>query len=229
MSMRAYAIFLAALTVGCSSASSSGSTDTPTTPTTPSTSAYSVSVDSALAIRTATVGTSIPAEVHVTQNSQPASGVTVTWSVTTGGGTVNPTTSVTNSAGVATTTWTLSDTARASTLTGGITGVSSANLQVTTTPGPATALVRGGADSVAVVAGGSTLLTARVTDKSGNAVSGVSVGWTSTGGSLTSTTTVTGISGNGQVVFSTDAAPRSYTVTATVAGIGVLTFKVVGL
>ena len=32
-----------------------------------------------------------------------------------------------------------------------------------------------------------------------------------------------------QVVFSTDSAPKSYTVTATVAGIGALTFKVVGL
>ena len=170
-----------------------------------------------------------PGGVHVTQNSQPASGVTVTWSVSTGGGTANPTTSVTNSAGVATTTWTLSDTVRTSTLTGGITGVSSANLQVTTTAGPPTMLVRASPDSVAVVAGSSTLITARVTDKSGNAVSGVTVGWTSTGGALTTTTTVTGASGNGQVVFSTDAAPKSYTVTATVAGIGALTFKVVGL
>lgn len=227
--MRAYTFFLAALTVACGSDSSSGSTDTPTTPTTPTTNAYSITVDSAFAIRTAMVGTSLPAEVHVAQNSQPASGVTVTWSVSTGGGTANPTTSVTNSAGVATTTWTLSDTVRASTLTGGITGVSSANLQVTTTAGPPTMLVRAGPDSVAVVAGSSTLITARVTDKSGNAVSGVTVGWTSTGGALTTTTTVTGASGNGQVVFSTDAAPKSYTVTATVAGIGALTFKVVGL
>lgn len=227
--MRIYAFLAAVLTVACGSDSSSGSTDTPTTPTTPSTTAYVVSVDSAFAIRTARVGTSIPAEVRVSQNSQPAAGITVTWSVSTGGGTANPTTSVTNSAGVATTTWTLSDTVRTSKLTGGITGVSSADLQVTTTAGPATAIVRASADSVGVVAGSSTLLTARVTDKSGNSVSGVTVNWTSTGGSLTSTTTVTGTGGNGQVVFSTDAAPRSYTVTATVAGIGALTFKVVGL
>ena len=228
--MRIYAFLFAALIVACSSdSSSSGTTETPTTPTTPSPNARAVTVDSAFAIRTAMVGTSIPAEVRVTQNSQPASGVTVTWSVSTGGGTANPTTSVTNSAGVATTTWTLSDTVRTSKLTGGITGESSAVLQVTTTAGPATTLVRAGPDSVAVVAGSSTLITARVTDKSGNSVSGVSVGWTSTGGSLTATTTVTGASGNGQVVFSTDPAPRSYTVTATVAGIGALTFKVVGL
>jgi len=227
--MRIYAFLFAALTVACSSDSSSGTTETPTTPTTPSPNARAVTVDSAFAIRTAMVGTSIPAEVHVTQNGQPASGVTVTWSVSTGGGTANPTTSLTNSAGVATTTWTVSDTVRTSKLTGGITGESSAVLQVTTTAGPATTLVRAGPDSVAVVAGSSTLITARVTDKSGNSVSGVSVGWTSTGGSLTATTTVTGASGNGQVVFSTDPAPRSYTVTATVAGIGALTFKVVGL
>jgi phage tail sheath gpL-like len=68
-----------------------------------------------------------------------------------------------------------------------------------------------------------------VTDKSGNAVPGATVTWTASGGSLTTTSTVTGSSGNGQVVFSTDATPKSYTVTATVAGIGALTFKVVGL
>ena len=118
---------------------------------------------------------------------------------------------------------------RTATLTGGIAGVSAANLLVTTTAGPATAIVRASADSVAVVAGSSTLVTAKVTDRSGNAVPGVSVAWTTTGGTLTTAATVTGSSGNAQVVFSTASAPRSYTVTATVAGIGALTFKVVGL
>lgn len=42
-------------------------------------------------------------------------------------------------------------------------------------------------------------------------------------------TTITGASGNGQVVFSTETVKKSYTVTATVAGIGALTFQVVGL
>jgi adhesin/invasin len=229
--MRAPVFLLAALAVACSSDSSSnsGTNSNPTTPTTPTTNGYSVSVDSVFASRTAMVGTSLPSEVRVSLNGQPAAGVTITWTVSAGGGTANPTTSVSNSAGVATTIWTLGDTARAATLTGGITGVSAANLLVTATAGPATAIARASADSVAVVAGSSTLLTARVTDKSGNVVPGVSVAWTATGGTLTSATTVTGSSGNADVVFSTDGAPRSYTVTATVTGISALTFKVVGL
>lgn len=228
--MRALVLLLAVLAVACSSDSSnSGTSNTPTTPTTPTTNGYSVSVDSVFGSRTAMVGTSLPSEVRVSLNGQPAGGATITWTVSAGGGTANPTTSLTNAAGVATTTWTLSDTVRTATLTGGIAGVSAANLLVTTTAGPATAIVRASADSVAVVAGSSTLLTAKATDKSGNLVPGVSVAWTATGGALTSATTVTGSSGNAEVVFSTDGAPRSYTVTATVTGIGALTFKVVGL
>jgi hypothetical protein len=182
-----------------------------------------------LAIRTAVVGTLIPASVHVAQNGQPAPGVTITWTVSSGGGTVSAPTSVSDSSGVAATTWTLGDTVRTATLTGGIVGVASANLQVTTTAGPATAVVKASADSVAIVAGANTLLTVRVTDKTGNAVSGANVAWTASGGTLTTTTTVTGSSGNGEVVFSTEGTPKSYTVTATVAGVVALTFKVVGL
>ena len=112
--MRAPVFLLAALAVACSSDSSStsGTNSNPTTPTTPTTNGYSVSVDSVFATRTAMVGTSLPSEVRVSLNGQPAAGVTITWTVSTGGGTANPTTSVTNSAGVAATVWTLSDTVR---------------------------------------------------------------------------------------------------------------------
>jgi adhesin/invasin len=228
--MRFHHLLVAGLVVACSSPDRDSGTGTlPTTPTTPSTNGYSITVDSALAIRTAVVGTSVPASVHVAQNGQPAPGVTITWTVSAGGGTVSSPTSVTDSSGVAATTLTLGDTVRTVTLTGGIAGVASANLQVTTTAGPPAAVAKVSADSVAIVAGANTLLTVRVTDKTGNAVSGAAVAWTASGGALTTATTVTGPSGNGQVVFSTDATPKSYTVTATVAGIGALTFKVVGL
>ena len=219
--------FFAALAVACSKDSSSGST--PTTPTTPSTSAIGISVDSALVSRTAVVGSVLPAMVHVTQSGQPASGITITWTVSTGGGSVAAPTTVSDASGVATNTWTLSDTARTSTLTAGVVNVASATLQVTTTAGPPVAVAKASPDSVGVVAGANTLLTVHVTDKSGNSVPGVSVSWSATGGTLTAATTVTGPSGNGQVVFSTETAKKSYTVTATVAGIGALTFKVVGL
>ena len=228
--MRSHFLLAAAFVTACSSGDSGSGTGTlPTTPTTPSTNGYSITVDSALAVRTAMVGTSVPASVNVALNGQPASGVTITWTVSAGGGTVSAPTSVTNASGVAATTWTLGDTIRVVTLTGGIVGVASANLQVTTTAGPPVAAVKVSADSVAIVAGANTLLTVRVTDKTGNSVSGATVGWSASGGALTAATTVTGDSGQGEVVFSTEGTPKSYTVTATVAGIGALTFKVVGL
>jgi len=218
---------LAAVAVACSSDRTGGTG--PTTPTDSSTVGLTVSVDSGFADRTAVVGTTVPAHVHVTKAGQPAAGVTVAWTVSTGGGTVSAASSVSDASGAAVTSWTLNDTVRVSTLTAAVVGVSSTTLQVTTIGGAAAAVVKASADSVAVVAGSSTLLTVRVTDKTGNPVTGAAVAWTATGGSLTTTTTTTGASGNGQVVFSTDGTPKSYTVTATVAGIGALTFKVVGL
>jgi adhesin/invasin len=222
-------VFLAAAAAACSSDSGSGGSTSPTTPTTPSTNGIAITVDTALAARTAVVGSVLPASVHVTQNGQPAPNISVTWTVSAGGGSVAAATTVSDASGIATNTWTLSDTARVSILTAGIVNVASVTLQATTTAGPPAAVVKVSADSVVVVAGATTLLTVRVTDKTGNPVPGVSVSWAASGGALTTTTTTTGSSGNGQVVFSTDASPKSYTVTATVAGIGALTFKVVGL
>jgi hypothetical protein len=59
-------------------------------------------------------------------------------------------------------------------------------------------------------------------------VAGVVVAWTTTGGALTGATTTTGASGNAEVAFSSDPSPRSYTITATAAGLGATTFTVVG-
>ena len=206
-----------------------GTTSTGTTTPPPSATTPSLSVDSGYADRTAVVGTTVPAAVHVAVNGVPTGGITVSWNPSASGGTVNPTTSVSDASGLATTQWTLNDTVRVSTLTAAVVNAASVTMQMTTIGGAASASSKVTADSVAVVAGASTLLTVRVKDKSGNPVTGAIVTWTTTGGALTTTTTTTGSSGNGQVVFSTDRAPQSYTVTATAAGLGSLTFKVVGL
>ena len=223
------ALSAAALTAACGSDNgTTGSTGTITPPPTAST--PSVSIDSGFEARTAVVGSTIPANVHVAVNGVPTGGITVTWNVSTSGGTSNPTTSVTDANGFATTQWTLNDTVRVSTLTAAVVNASSVTLQVTTIGGAATTVAKVTADSVAVVAGASTLITVRVKDKAGNPVTGATITWTkSGGGALTAATTTTGSSGNGQVVFSTDPTPKSYTVTATAGSLGSLTFKVVGL
>ena len=52
-----------------------------------------------------------PLEVRVTRGGSAVAGTTVSWSVTDGGGSVNPTSSATDNAGMASTTWTLGATA----------------------------------------------------------------------------------------------------------------------
>jgi len=231
--MRLSRVCLLMIAIGsaaCGSDSPAKSDDGGSTPTGPTTSnGINVTVDTALISRTAVVGSKLPAQVRVTQNGVPAAGIGITWSLSKGGGTVDPATSSTDANGIASTTWTLNDTVRTSVLTGAVVGSASATLTVTSTAGPVAAVKKVSPDSIGVVAGASTNVTVRVTDKSGNAIPGCTVKWTATGGALTVTSTTTGSSGNGQVVFSTEAAPKSYTVTATVDGIGSVTFKVVGL
>ncbi len=60
----------------------------------------------------------------------PLSGITVTWAVTAGGGTVTPTTSVTNASGIARTAWTLGQTAGANTVTATVSGIAPATFTV---------------------------------------------------------------------------------------------------
>lgn len=59
--------------------------------------------------QSAVVGTALaaPNVVRVTQSGAAQSGVSVTWAVTAGGGSVDPATSTTDSDGLASTTWTL--------------------------------------------------------------------------------------------------------------------------
>lgn len=63
-----------------------------------------------------------PLVVGVTQDGGPVAGVTVTWTVTAGGGSVDPTTSNTGAAGTASTTWTLGSAAGANTVQASATG-----------------------------------------------------------------------------------------------------------
>ena len=187
-----------------------------------------IAVDSAFAVRSTVVGTSLPAKVRVTLNGTPVLGAAVTWTPATRSGTVSPTASLTDSTGYATTTWIVGDTVGTQTLTASITGAS-ANLVADVAAGPAATLTKVTADSSAVVAGASLLLTVRTTDKFGNVVSGVPVTWSSSSGALSLTSTTTGASGQAEVAFTTTTTPGLATVTASVVGFGTATFKVVGM
>lgn len=98
--------------------------------------------------QTADVGMEVadPLVVRVTQDGVPLSGRTVTWSVTAGGGSVDPTSSTTDASGNASTTWTLGPSAGANTVQAAAAGVagSPVSFQATgedNTPPPMTAAV----------------------------------------------------------------------------------------
>jgi hypothetical protein len=226
--MRPYPFLVAALCAAAACSHDATSSPSPSTPgTSTSSSGLNISVDSTFANRTAVVATTIPAAVHVTLSGQPSAGVTVSWIVPASGGSVSPASSTTDASGVATATWTLGDTARAYTLTAAITGAS-VTLQTTATAGNPAALTRISPDTLVMAAGASTLITVRAADKFGNPAAGVVVAWATNGGALTAATTTTGTSGNAEVAFSSDPSPRSYTISATAAGLGAATFTVVG-
>lgn len=223
--MRMKLPFLVATLLGAAACSKDSSSLPTTSPTTSN--GFNVVADSGVSGRTVTVHSTIPVTVHVTQNSTAAAGQTVTWSVGTTNGSVSAATSTTDANGAASVNWTVGDTARVYTLVASLTGTST-NITATAVGGAVAALAKVSADSSAVVAGGALTLVARAGDKLGNGTPGIIVNWTATGGTLTAAPTTTGNSGNASVNFVT-TAPGTYFVTATVAGVGSVTFKVVAL
>jgi len=141
--------------------------------------------------QSATVNTAVttaPSVVVRDANNNPVSGVSVTFAVASGGGTVNPVTAVvTNTSGVAAvTSWTLGTVAGVNTLTATATGLTGSPLTFTATgnPGAATTLSKTAGDAQTAVVGSAVSVPpqVRVTDAFGNGVSGVSVTYAVTTG-----------------------------------------------
>ncbi|HXT17195.1 MAG TPA: Ig-like domain-containing protein [Gemmatimonadaceae bacterium] len=227
-----FSLAAVALTAACHKDSTGELPTTPSTPSTPgsstSSSGLTITADTGLIGDTVLVTSVLQVKVHVTQNNTPVSGTAVTWTVSSGGGSVSAPSSTTDASGAAVVTWTIGDTARTNALSAGITGATVA-VTVTAIGGKPTQLLKVTADSSAVVSGAALLLVARATDKFGNAAPGVAVTWSASGGTLSTPTSTTGLSGNASVNFVTPAKAGTSTVTASVAGLGSVTFKVVGL
>jgi len=196
--------------------------------TTPTPTVYSVTFDSGTVDSTAaTVGTSIPIHIHVTKAGAGVANAPVTWTVSTGHGTVSSSTTTTDAGGGTFVNWTLGDTAGVNTISATAFDAS-ATVRAIGTAGAAVSLAKVSTDSSAVVAGASIPLTVRAVDRGGNPVSGASIAWTTTGGALTGSSSTTGTAGNATIVLTT-SAKGTFSVTATLAGKGTVTFKVVAL
>ena len=229
MSMRTLFLPLAGLLAAAACSSDASSSSGPGgTGNNPSSSTYNVAADSANAERSAAAGSAVPVQVTVTLGGKPAAGILVGWKTSAGSGTVADSVSASDSAGIAKTTWTINDTVKVNTLTA-VVGTSSATLHATGIAGPPSALVRVSPDSIPVVAGATTLLAARVTDRKGNPVTGVVVHWTAGAGTLDVGTSTSGSSGSAEATFTSPQAPGTTFVTAAVDGIGSVVFRVVGL
>ncbi|HKW40094.1 MAG TPA: Ig-like domain-containing protein [Gemmatimonadales bacterium] len=187
--------------------------------------------------QTDTIGASLatPYSVKVTDaNNNPVGGITVTWAVTSGGGSITPS-SVTSPTGIATATRILGTTAGPQGSTATITGLagSPVSFVATATHGNATTIASNAGNSQTDTIG-ATLATpyaVLVTDWGANPVGGVTVAWAAAGGgtitasSLTAATgiatatrvlgTAAGTQGASATVAGLSGSPVSFTATAT--------------
>ncbi|HXL07743.1 MAG TPA: Ig-like domain-containing protein, partial [Gemmatimonadales bacterium] len=182
--------------------------------------------------QTDTVGHTLPVPLSVRvadalNNSVP--GVTISWSVLDGGGSVNPLTSTTNTSGIASTNWTLGTamTPTDSTQTAQATGVGSAlSFTAFTVPGAVsptqTSVVAAPATITASSGAGASTITVTARDQYGNVIKGKTVTLAVTGNNnaLTQPSGPTGTNGVATGALSSTLA-QSKTVSATVGTVAI--------
>ncbi|GFE62103.1 Ig-like domain-containing protein [Geobacter sp. AOG2] len=170
----------------------------------------------------ATVGVAGGGPNNVTPGSAPNPAATVTFKITSGTGTLSSVTATTDTSGVATVTLT-SATANTVTVTasaGTDPVVTSSPVTVTFTPDPtvpATITVSASPSSVPADGNTTSTITANVKNFAGTVLSGQTVSFSTTGGTLSATSATTDGSGNATVTL-TGTATGSVTVTATAGG-----------
>src|SRR5439155_1147602 len=176
--------------------------------------------------QTATAGTTVPVNPSVVvrdANGNPVAGVSVTFAVASGGGTVSPTTPVTtNGSGIAAvTSWTLGPTAGPNTLSatsGTLTG-SPVTFTATGTTGLAATMVKSSGDDLTgpVATRLQTPHIVLVSDANSNPVAGVTVTWAaaSGGGSVDPATSTTDVNGHAQTFRTLGVLIGTQTTTAT--------------
>ena len=203
-----------------------GTTPTITT-TTGAASQIAINAGNSQSATVATTVSVLPSIIIKDANGNPVSGVSVTFAVASGNGTITGATATTNASGIATVgSWTLGTSAGSNTLTAtsaGLTG-SPVTFTATATAGAASHLAvnAGNSQSATVATTVSVLPSVSVEDAYNNPVSGVSVTFAvaSGGGSITGATTTTNASGIATVgSWTLGTSAGSNTLTATSAGL----------
>ncbi len=187
--------------------------------------------------QTGTAGSPLAASIQVLvsdTNANPVPSVSVTWTVLTGGGSVTAT-STTNSSGIAAATWTLGTTAGANTAKAELTSNAAlnTNFSATGTAGTPTqiSITGGNSQSASLGAALGSALSVNVKDANNNNVSGATINWVASSGTLGSgastTTNSSGDTSNTLTIGTGATAAGAKTVTATINGTSTLvTFNV---
>jgi hypothetical protein len=178
-----------------------------------------------------------PAVLVQDANGNPVSGVTVGFSVTAGGGTIQTSSTLTTAQGLASGgAWTLGPTAGINNLTATVPGLagSPAVFAATGTPttGPPASITKISGDNQTGVVG-TTLpesLVVKVADVGGTGIPGVTVGWTilSGGGSVSTASSVTNLAGLAAVQWAIGPVAAANSAEASAAGLS-QTFTANGL
>jgi hypothetical protein len=159
--------------------------------------------------------------------SRPVRGQEVTFTVITGGGSVEPVTVITNDDGEATIEWTLGGAAGTQQVRAQATGGAAPDdlsILLTATAGASNAssieMVSGNEQTATAGSALNDSLIVRAEDAEGNPVEGVTVAWTVTGGgSLSQPSTVTGADGQTGIRWTLGPAAGAQSALATVAGL----------
>ncbi|MFL5402252.1 MAG: plastocyanin/azurin family copper-binding protein [Gemmatimonadales bacterium] len=213
---------IALLALGCGGGSDAG--------TPPSTTAIAKTTTNSGDAQSGTVGEPLvnPLQVLVTDNGTASSGVTVSWSAGTGGGSLDPASGVTDGNGIASTFWTLGTTAGAQTAQAALTGAAGSPVSFTATAaaGPAAALEKAAGDGQTgtINAQLASPVQAKVQDQFGNGVGGVAVTWAAVGATVSAGSVPSDAAGISQVQVTLGGTAGQITITADAGAIGAQTF-----
>jgi plastocyanin len=163
-----------------------------------------------------------PILVLVTENNAPLAGATVDWLTTGTEGTLDPQSSVTDGDGLTSATWTLGRFVGINRVTAQVSGGDqpSVNFTAQAFPDEPAVLVKGTGDNQrAFVNRVLDDISVRVTDQFENSVPGVDVGWTASGGTLSSSHVFTDPGGVSTVQLTLGGIPGTIMLTAAVPGL----------
>ena len=180
------------------------------------------------------IGSTLPQPLVIRvedQGGQPIAGVTVTWQVTAGGGSVNPSQSVTDASGEASTSWRLGSSLGVNTVSASLGGSGGVVFSATATTAPPSNLVAAGGNAQTGTVGAELPqpVVVRATDAVGNPKPGVVVTFSVTSGSLSATSAVTDADGLASVLWTLGAASGTQNLSASVSGLAPLTLTATAL